>query len=61
MIEARKFSLERMIEMTQPIFLKPVLQDKIWGGRKLELEFGLKGPSDTVGEAWCISAHPNWA
>ena len=45
--------------MTQPIFLKPVLQDKIWGGRKLELEFGLKGPSDTVGEAWCISAHPN--
>ena len=44
--------------MTQPIFLKPVLQDKIWGGRKLELEFGLKGPSDTVGEAWYISAPP---
>ena len=23
----------------QPIFLKPVLQEKIWGGKKLQTEF----------------------
>lgn len=43
----------------EPIFLKPVLQDKIWGGEKLQKEFGLEIPTKTTGEAWCISAHPN--
>lgn len=42
-----------------PIFLKPVLQEKIWGGEKLAAEFGLEIPSETTGEAWVISAHPN--
>jgi len=43
----------------QPIFLKPVLQEKIWGGKKLQIEFNLTLPSDKVGESWSISAHPN--
>ncbi|QTJ40784.1 mannose-6-phosphate isomerase, class I [Dolosigranulum pigrum] len=44
---------------TEPIFLTPVLQDKIWGGKKLQTEFGFDLPSDTVGEAWVISTHPH--
>lgn len=40
------------------MFLKPVLQEKIWGGTKLE-EFGYELPSDHVGECWAISAHSN--
>ncbi|WP_281524081.1 mannose-6-phosphate isomerase, class I [Dolosigranulum pigrum] len=44
---------------TEPIFLTPVLQDKIWGGKKFQTEFGFDLPSDTVGEAWVISTHPN--
>ena len=43
----------------QPIFLKPVLQEKIWGGKKLQTEFNLTLPSDKIGESWSISAHPN--
>ncbi|MBF6977979.1 mannose-6-phosphate isomerase, class I [Aerococcaceae bacterium zg-BR22] len=45
--------------MKQPIFLKPVLHKKIWGGNKLKINFGLPVKSDKVGEAWMISAHPN--
>lgn len=44
--------------MKEPMFLKPVLQEKIWGGTKLE-EFGYDLPSDHVGECWAISAHSN--
>lgn len=43
----------------EAIFLKPVLQEKIWGGSKLHTQFGLDIPSDKTGEAWVISAHPN--
>lgn len=42
-----------------PIFLQPVLQEKIWGGNKLHTQFGLELPSQHIGEAWCISAHPH--
>lgn len=41
------------------IFLEPVLQEKIWGGTKLSRDFNLDSKSDNIGEAWCISAHPN--
>ena len=37
----------------------PVLQDKIWGGTRLRDEYGYDLPSETTGEAWVISAHPN--
>ncbi|MBF0779563.1 mannose-6-phosphate isomerase, class I [Granulicatella sp. 19428wC4_WM01] len=47
----------------EPIFLKPVLQEKVWGGNKLYTEYGLELPkdakTDAIGEAWCISAHPH--
>ena len=35
------------------------MQDKIWGGSKLRDKYGLKIPSETTGEAWMISGHPN--
>lgn len=41
------------------IKLLPSLHDKVWGGTLLREEFGMEIPSDTTGEAWVISAHPN--
>jgi mannose-6-phosphate isomerase len=43
----------------EPIFLQPVLQERIWGGQKLNTQFGYEIPSKQTGEAWVISAHPN--
>lgn len=43
----------------EPLFLEGVFQDKIWGGTKLRDEFGYDIPSETTGELWAISAHPN--
>lgn len=43
----------------EPIFLKPVFKERIWGGTKLGDEFGYDIPSDHTGECWGISAHPN--
>ncbi|MCM3670918.1 mannose-6-phosphate isomerase, class I [Mesobacillus maritimus] len=43
----------------EPIFLQPVLQERIWGGKKLHTEFHYNIPSEQTGEAWVISAHPN--
>lgn len=45
--------------MPEPLFLKPVFKERIWGGRKLFTEFGYDIPSDTTGECWGISAHTN--
>lgn len=44
--------------MTEPFFLKPYFQPKIWGGRKLE-SFGYDLPDGKIGECWAISAHPH--
>ncbi len=41
----------------EPIFLQPVFQERIWGGRKLETEFSYEIPFEKTGEAWAISAH----
>ncbi len=43
----------------QPLFLKPVFQERIWGGTALREEFNYDIPSDKTGECWAISAHPN--
>ncbi|WP_342504734.1 mannose-6-phosphate isomerase, class I [Sporosarcina sp. FSL K6-2383] len=43
----------------EPIFLKPVFQERIWGGSKLQTLFGYAIPNDLTGEAWVISAHKN--
>ncbi|WP_086312540.1 mannose-6-phosphate isomerase, class I [Enterococcus sp. 7F3_DIV0205] len=45
--------------MQQPLFLKPVFQEKIWGGDRLHTVFGFDLPSDKIGEDWAISAHPH--
>lgn len=41
------------------IFPVPVFHEKIWGGRKLETDFGYQIPDGPIGECWAISAHPN--
>ncbi|MCC3356127.1 mannose-6-phosphate isomerase, class I [Bacillus sp. REN16] len=43
----------------EPIFLQPVFQERIWGGKKLQSEFQYEIPSEQTGEAWVISAHSN--
>lgn len=43
----------------EAIFLKPVFQERIWGGKKLHTNFGYTIPYERTGEAWVISAHPN--
>lgn len=43
----------------RPIFLEPVLHEKVWGGAQLRERFGYDIPSEHTGECWAISAHPN--
>ena len=43
----------------EPVFLKPVFQERISGGGKLQELFNYDIPSRTTGEAWVISAHEN--
>lgn len=43
----------------KPLFLQPALHEKIWGGTRLRDLFGYEIPSETTGECWGISAHPN--
>lgn len=45
--------------MINIIKLLPSLHEKVWGGTLLREEFGMEIPSETTGEAWIISAHPN--
>lgn len=45
--------------MQEPMFLKPVFQEKIWGGKCLRSVFGFDIPNDKIGEDWAISAHPH--
>ncbi|GAB6086453.1 mannose-6-phosphate isomerase, class I [Alkaliphilus crotonatoxidans] len=42
----------------QPLFLKPIFQERIWGGTALRDIFGYSIPSHQTGECWAISAHP---
>ena len=44
--------------MREIIFLNPVLKETVWGGKRLT-EYGYELPSDHIGEAWAIGAHPN--
>ncbi len=45
--------------MQEPLFLKPVFQEKIWGGSRLRSVFGFDIPNDKIGEDWAISTHPH--
>lgn len=40
------------------IFPRPIFHEKIWGGRKLQTDFGYQIPDGPIGECWAISAHP---
>lgn len=49
-----------MITLVEPLFLKPVFHEKIWGGgRHLATDFGYQIPAGTIGEYWAISGHPH--
>src|SRR5690625_3777066 len=43
----------------EPMFLEPVMMERIWGGTKLQDLFNYTIPSSQTGEAWVIAAHPN--
>ena len=43
------------------IFLKPIFHEKIWGGRKLDTDWGYSIPDGPIGECWAISAHTETA
>lgn len=47
------------MENRELIFLEPVLKNIIWGGTRLRDDFGYSITSETAGECWGISAHPN--
>lgn len=38
--------------------VKPIFQEKIWGGSRLSNIFGYNIPSKETGECWAISGHP---
>ncbi|AKP64939.1 mannose-6-phosphate isomerase [Levilactobacillus koreensis JCM 16448] len=45
--------------MNEPLFLRPVFHEKIWGGTRLHSRFNYDIPSVQTGECWGISGHPN--
>jgi mannose-6-phosphate isomerase len=41
--------------VSQPIRFEPIFMERMWGGRRIETEFGKKLPPDTrIGESWEI-------
>ena len=44
--------------MKKILHLKPIFQEKLWGGERLSTVFGYPIPSDHTGECWAISGHP---
>jgi mannose-6-phosphate isomerase len=43
----------------EPMLLKPVGKDNLWGGRRLKTEFYKNIPTDPLAETWECSAHPD--
>lgn len=43
--------------MSEPLFLKSVFKEKIWGGECLKKLFHLENVPDKIGEYWGISGH----
>lgn len=41
------------------LFLTPIFKEMVWGGNRLNTEFGYDIPGDDTGECWGICAHPN--
>jgi mannose-6-phosphate isomerase len=47
------------LDLTQPLVFEPIFLERIWGGRRLESEFGKKlPPNRKIGEAWEIVDRP---
>ena len=47
------------LDLTQPIVFEPIFMERIWGGRRLETEFGKKLPAGKrIGESWEIVDRP---
>lgn len=46
-------------QMRPILFLNPIFKKMVWGGERLETEFGYSIPSNRTGECWGISAHPH--
>ena len=46
-------------ELTSPLTFEPIFMERIWGGRRLEDEFGKKlPPNKRIGESWEIVDRP---
>ncbi len=43
--------------MLYPLKFSPILNDKIWGGNKLQVLFGKDAQSDKLGESWELSGY----
>ena len=41
------------------LFMTPFLKKVLWGGTRLQEKYGYKSDSETVGEAWVVSANRN--
>ncbi|MFC0469028.1 mannose-6-phosphate isomerase, class I [Halalkalibacter kiskunsagensis] len=41
------------------LFFEPIFKERIWGGSALKELFGYDIPSESTGECWAISGHPN--
>ena len=41
------------------IFLKPYMKEVVWGGTRIQKEYGYMSNSDHIGEAWLVSANEN--
>lgn len=39
------------------IFLEPYMKEVVWGGTRIQKEYGYKTDSDHIGEAWIVSAN----
>jgi mannose-6-phosphate isomerase len=47
------------LEITSPLTFEPIFMERIWGGRRLESEFGKNLPSNVkIGESWEIVDRP---
>ncbi|MGN0592196.1 MAG: type I phosphomannose isomerase catalytic subunit [Ruminococcus sp.] len=45
--------------MNEPVFLKGVCKDYLWGGNRLRQEFGKESDRPIIAESWELSCHPD--